>query len=154
MKLTEEQSQKVADNHNLIYWYINYASLDFEEWYDLLAIELCYTVQKWEESRGSLGNYFKLRADGLVYKERRKAMAKKRLVNKVEYIDEIDYDLPSVHMEDNLDFEEWLNGEFGQIIKMKYEGYSQTEIALHLGVSQSHVSKTLKKIRRDFHEVN
>lgn len=38
-KLTPEQSQLAADNHNLIYWFMQKHNLD-EEWYDVLAIGL------------------------------------------------------------------------------------------------------------------
>ncbi len=150
MRLTEEQANIVAENHSLIYWYIHLARLDIEEWYDLLAIELCYTVQKYDESKGSLGNYFKLRADGLVYKEYRKSQAKKRLSQSVQFFDNIDYlESPDIS-DDNMNFQEAVSGEHGEILKMKYEGYTQTEIAEVLGVSQSHISKILKKVRKTY----
>jgi len=60
MKLTPEQSQIVADNHDLIYWYANMKHLDCEEWYDLLAIALCQAVIKHDPQRGTLATYFNM----------------------------------------------------------------------------------------------
>ena len=156
MRLTEEQKQIVEDNHNLIYWYIKIANLDYQEWYDLLAIELCYTVMKYDESKGSLSNYFKMRADGLVYKEYRKSQAQKRYHVDLEYIDNIYSDVKdelegyaSTNSSDT-EVRDLFKGEYGEIMRMKYEGYSQTEIAEALGCSQSYVSKILKKLRNKY----
>ena len=159
MRLTEEQQKIVEDNHNLIYWYINYANLDFQEWYDLLAIELCYTVMKHDESKGTLSTYFKLRADGLVYKEYRKSQAQKRFHFDAEYIDAT-HSNTGDHLDNRIaiadtetEVHDLFKGEYGEIMKLRYEGYSQTEIAEKLGVSQSYVSKILKKLR-DEHVFN
>ena len=40
-RLNDEQRQFVAENHNLIYSFLNSNKLDIEEWYDLAAIGLC-----------------------------------------------------------------------------------------------------------------
>jgi RNA polymerase sigma factor (sigma-70 family) len=153
MKLTEEQQQVVADNHNLIYWYANLAGLKLADWYDLLAIELCITVIKYEEGKGSLSNYFKLRADGMVYKEYRKSQSQKRLATVIQYTENVHQIQDPESIEDKYDLKELMDVENGAIIKMKYEGYTQTEMARELGVSQSYVSKILKKLRDD-HEVD
>jgi RNA polymerase sigma factor (sigma-70 family) len=42
-----------------------------------------------------------------------------------------------------------LDGEYGDIIRLKYMGYTQSEISEYLGVSQSQISKILKKVRDD-----
>lgn len=152
MKLTQEQSDLVEKNHNLIYWYAHTSGLNLSDWYDLLAIELCYTVMKYDASKGSLGNYYKLRADGLVYKEYRKSQAQKRLTQEVAFIDNY-HNVPDggdLRMEREL--MEMLEGENGDILKLKMSGYTQTEIAKLLGVSQSFVSNALKKMRTIYND--
>ena len=77
MTLTKEQQDIITENHNLIYWYIQLKHLDITEWYDLLALELCYTVAKYNPEKGSLSNYYKMRADNLVRKEYSKSQLRK-----------------------------------------------------------------------------
>lgn len=153
MKLTEEQSKIVAENHSLIYWYINLKHLNIEDYYDLLAIELCNTVLKHDPTRGTLTTYFKLRADGLMHKEYKKKRALKRTGSVIQYIEEIMNDVGIKYNDEQMEITEWMNVENGDILKLKSQGYSQTEIANELGVSQSYVSKILKKLRKDYDEL-
>ena len=156
MKLTEEQSKMVEENHNLIYWYIHKVNLDIEEWYDLLAIELCYAVKLYDPSRGSFTNYFKVRADGAVYKEYRKNNAQKRICNELSYIENIET-IPledTVILEESLEFQEFADKTNREILELKYNGYTQKEIAEKLQVSQSYISKILKKMRKQYDEFN
>lgn len=174
VKLNDEQRDLVEANHKLIYWYINLKNLDIQEWYDILAIELCYTVMKYNEERGSLSTYFKMRADGLVYKEYRKNMAQKRAHTEEYYIDGVAYGDEVYHSPDrevnkhdngfksrfsesysapqqvDAEVKDLFSGENGDILKLKYEGYSQAEIGAALGYSQSHVSKILKGLRKTY----
>lgn len=155
--LTPEQSRIVEENHNLIYWYISMKqkmgiNLELDEWYDLLAIELCYTVMKYDESRGSLANYFKLRCDALISKEYRKSQTQKRVHIGVSYIDEMSMmDTPK---EDSslvwVDFINSIPEQDRPIVKMIYDGYTQKEVATMLGVTQSYVSKILKRIGKEY----
>lgn len=144
MRLTPEQSEIVANNEKLIYWYLNLKGLDIDEWYDLLAIELCKTIIKHDVSLGSLANYFKIRCDGIVSKEFRKRNAKKRYHVPVEYADEcngelIDFDLIAL--------EQFIENSNCDVLKLKFQGYSQKEIAEIIGISQSQVSRILGEIR-------
>lgn len=152
MKLTEEQAKLVEENHNLIYWYANMKHLDLEEWYDLLAIELCNTVLKYNPERGSLANYFKLRADGLTQKEYKKKQALKRSGTTIQYIDEVTSNDPADSMENMLELDEFMDSENRDILRLKSYGYPQEEIANMLGVSQSYVSKILKKLKKVYYE--
>jgi len=158
IKLTDEQSKKVEDNIALIYWYAGLKGLDLEEWYGLLAIELCKTVVQHEPKKGSLANYFKMRCDFLMIKEYRKTTMQKRTHNGLEDLEDIYTDdenllqLSRDYNEDvmeTLKLQELLEGEHGEIIRLKYYGYTQSEISDLLGISQSQVSKILKKVRDD-----
>lgn len=149
MKLTEEQQRIVEENYKLIFWYANMKHLNLEEWYDLLAIELCYAVMKHKVEKGSLSTYFKLRADGLVYKESKKARTLKRTCTEVGFIENIHSNRETT--DELLELEEWVGVENKDIIRMKYDGYTQTEIAREIGVSQSYVSKVLRKTKEDYY---
>lgn len=152
MQLTKEQSQVVADNHNLIFWYINMKHLDINEYYDLLAIELCNTAMKYNPDRGSFATYFKLRADGIIYKEYRKTQAQKRLHIKVPLLDNLHTLIDDGDITDSIELQELLDGEHGEIVRLRIEGYSQTEIAEIMDTNQSKISKILKKLKGEYEE--
>ena len=152
MQLTKEQSQVVADNHNLIFWYINMKHLDINEYYDLLAIELCNTAMKYNPDRGSFATYFKLRADGIIYKEYRKTQAQKRLHVKVPLLDNLHTMIDDGDITDSIELQELLDGEYGEIVRLRIEGYSQTEIAEIMDTNQSKISKILKKLKGEYEE--
>lgn len=144
MVLTDEQRKIVEENHKLIYWYANKRGLSIDDWYGLLAIELCCAVIKHKPEQGSLANYYKLRCDGLVSKEWRKTMTQKRdgLISILD--DELvgeSYDNSGISLEMLIEEAD------SDILNLKIQGYSQKEIAEELGVSQSYVSRALKEIR-------
>ena len=161
MKLTEQQSKIVADNHKLIYWIANLKGLHIDEYYDLLAIELCKTVQKYKPDKGGLPNFYKLRVEYMLGNEFQKRQAQKRAHQGVYDIEEnfgdditltqLSYDYNEDIMESIL-LKELTEGEFGDIIRLKWQGYSQSEIAEILGVSQGYISKALKKVRDELDE--
>jgi DNA invertase Pin-like site-specific DNA recombinase len=128
--------------------------LDLEEWYDLLAIELCNAVIKHDAERGSLANYFKLRADSLLYKEHKKRISAKRSGATVQYIDDITNDDSLGTVSDMLELDEFMDLENGDILRLKAQGYTQSEIADKLGVSQSYISKILKKLKKVYYETD
>jgi len=151
MRLTDEQRIIVTENHKLIYWMINRKHLEMAEYYDLLALELCYAVAKHDPSRGSLANYYKLRCEGVLYKEYRKSQAQKRthLTETLEsnftvpiYDDYSAFKL----IEDIIDDPNYL------IFMLKSTGYSQCEIAKKLNISQSFVSKIIFKFMKNYKE--
>lgn len=155
MTLTKEQQDLVADNHNLIYWYIQMKRLDVSEWYDLLAIELCYTVAKFNPEKGSLSNYFKMRCDNLVKKEYSKTQLKKNKgLEPLCYNDELynsGYDDSGMVLK--ADIQSLFDGENGEILRLRAEGYTQSEIAEKLGVTQSYISKIIEKKRREYYGI-
>lgn len=152
-KLTDKERQMVEDNEKLIYWYANKKNLDTDEWYGLLAIELCKTVRKYNPDRGSLSTYFKLRADIMVY---RKMQEKYRSGELYDYeIDESQHEDESVEVFDKVDSDialedllESLETDRDRIIiRMKLDGYTQKEIAEETGLTQQGVGWVLRKVR-------
>lgn len=152
LKLTQEESKIVEDNHNLIYWVANKLNLDLEEWYGLLAIELCIAVQKHKPERGSLSNYYLLRSRGLRYKEIKKSQSLKNEHISINYIEGMYPCTDYGSIEENYEINEWLNSDRYGILEMKADGYTQKEIATELGVSQSYVSKILKRIKEEYYD--
>ena len=151
MKLTSEQSLIVEQNHNLIYWYANMRHIDIQEWYDLLAIELCLAVQKFNPEKSSLSNYYKIRCDNLVAKEYTKSQYQKNAHNgHVEMEDHINMEAPD-DLGELLDLNILFEGPFGEIIRLKADGYTQSEIAHMVGVTQSYVSKVITKVKEDYY---
>lgn len=150
MRLTEEQAKIVEENHSLIFWYLHKMNLNIEDWYDLLAIELCNSVMKHDASRGSLANYFKLRCDGVVSKEYRKSKSLKRAHEKIRYVENVHGVEDPFDLTAHIELKEILNGPYGKLLTMKYEGYTQTEMAKELGISQTYVSKMLRQLREDW----
>ena len=152
-KLTDKERQMVEDNEKLIYWYANKKNLDLDEWYGLLAIELCKTVRKYNPDRGSLSTYFKLRADIMVY---RKMQEKYRSGELYDYeIDESQHEDESVEVFDKVDSDialedllESLETDRDRIIiRMKLDSYTQKEIAEETGLTQQGVGWVLRKVR-------
>lgn len=154
MKLTEEQQKQVEENHNLIYWYANKYKVNLDEYYDILAIELCNAIMKHDPEKGTLANYFRMRSEGAIYKEYRKTQAQKRIPQGVEFIENVHH-IPNVDdMIDELEIKEWLNKENSEILKLRVMGYSQSEIAEKIGMSQNYVCGVLRKLRRKYDETH
>ena len=51
--LTAAQQELAAENHNLIYFFAKVYDLDFDEYYDLLAIGLCRAAKLFDPSHGA-----------------------------------------------------------------------------------------------------
>lgn len=153
MKLTPEQQKLVEENHNLIYGYLRDRHLDHDEWYDLLAIELCYAVMYLNPEKSILSTYFYLRADSRVGKVYRDGNRKKRKSNgNVSYNDALHNEVLMDEMAEELEIREWIEAEGNEILKLKYSGLNQTQIAHQLGISQARVSNVLKEFRKEYRE--
>ena len=149
MRLTEEQKKIVEENHNLIYSFAHSKKLNLEYWYDILAIELCKSVIKHDPTKATLSTLFYLKANRTVIMEMNKINAKKRMCEQLttelfpNQIIGTDDDFDNVALNDEL-----VSSKYYPILKLKYEGYSQKEIAEMLDISQSQVSRALKEARR------
>ena len=152
MVLTEQQKELVEKNHNLIYWVLNKYNLEMSEYYDLLAIELCHTIMKYDSKKGSLSNYYKMRCDSLLKREYAKQSANKNSNNGLYPLTDYNDGADELNVEDIVELEDMFNGEYGEILRMKAHGYNQSEIAEHFGCTQSYVSKLLSKLREDFYD--
>ena len=124
--------------------------LDVDEYYGLLAIELCHTVHKFKPEKGSLSNYYKLRCESVLKNEYAKSMALKNTNNGVVPLTEYTDLCSGINVEELVEIEEMFDGEYGELLRMKMQGYNQSEIAEAFGVTQSYVSKLLAKLKEEY----
>ena len=163
--MTQEQRKLVEENHKLIYYTLNKYKLNPEEYYDILAIGLCKAAIKFDPERSKFSTF----AIKVMYNEflqhDRNENANKRKENKntlslnyimrdpqnqyrkCEFVDlltdwrEPFMDVIHMNLNDILTKQELL------VCKLSYDDYNQTQIAEKLGVTQSYVSRLLKKAR-------
>lgn len=163
--MTQEQRKLVEKNHNLIYHTLHKYKLNEEEYYDILAIGLCKAAIKFDPERSKFSTF----AVKVMYNEflihDRDENANKRKANKntlslnhrikdpknesrtCEFGDlltdgrEPFMDVIHMHLPDILTNQELL------VCKLSYDDYNQTQIAEKLGVTQSYVSRLLKRAR-------
>lgn len=152
-KLTEEEKVLVEENHNLIYWVANLKDLDIDEWYGLLAEELCITIQKHDPTKSKLSWFYKQRVDWRVHSEFEKTQAKKVLPMDL-YADHEDYDTGIEDDEfDLIEFEPWLktlSDEDREIVRLRYLGHTMREVADELGCSRGKVMWVMKRLRDEY----
>lgn len=158
MKLNDEQRRLVEDNHNLIYGFIHKRGLNVDNWYDIIAIELCKTIMDYNPDRGAMSTYFYMRCDSKVKNMYRRSNAKKRTHNGIVNLEEKEYTQIDTmnHRVEELKEQKLLqdlledNPENAEMLLLLYEGYTQYEVADMIGMSQAQVSRRLKKIKRRF----
>lgn len=151
IKLTDKQSQIVEDNHNLIYGFAHKKGLDINEWYGQLALELCRAVYYWNEDRGSLSTYYYMRAETMLMLDHQRRNYQKRVAN--EDVSELNLDIlydDSDKINERIILDEIKKLGDSRVIQMRYEGYSQEEIATELGVTQPTISRMLDKTLEEY----
>lgn len=137
----------VEDNHNLIYSFIHSRGLCVEEWYGILAIELCESVIYWNENRGSLATFFYIRGDNAVSLEINKRNFHKRKANEDTLELKLDLLPHETHPHPLVEIMQYGHED---IILMKYKGYTQQEIADKIGVSQKTISNRLSRVLEEY----
>ena len=164
--MTEEQKKLAEDNHNLIYYYgkkLNWTQEHMEEMYGHLAEALCmaainYNPKKFKTRFSTVALKYMQLTDWQIH---RLSTMKKRsgvlisynntmlLDNKeVEFLDTL-YGDEDVWDKLNLIDLSYLPEQLRRIAYLSYLGYDQTEIGEKLGITQSLVSRKLKKIRKE-----
>ena len=165
--MTEAQKKLAEENHSLIYFYArkyNISKQDFDDMYGILAIGLCKAARDYDESRGSA---FSTVAMGYMLNECRNAYRCDKYKNGKlsicsynnifplsddggtnEYIDVIE-GKDDVWDDINLIEFKQFNEQLRKIAYLSYLGYNQQEIAKEMGITQSLVSRKLKKIRKE-----
>ena len=165
--MTEEQKKLAEENHSLIYFYArkyHISKKDFEDMYGILAIGLCKAARDYDESRGSA---FSTVAMGYMLNECRNAYRCDKYKNgklnicsynnifplsdddgTAEYINVIE-GKSDVWDDINLIEFNQFDEQLRKIAYLSYLGYNQQEIAEKVEITQSLVSRKLKKIRKE-----
>ena len=165
--MTEEQKKLAEENHNLIYFYArkyHISKQDFEDMYGILAIALCKAARDYDESRGIA---FSTLAMGYMLNECRNAYRCDKYRNgklsicsynnifqfsdedgTTEYLDMLEGKQDVWDDVNLIEFTQF-NDQLRKIAYLSYLGYNQQEIAKEMGITQSLVSRKLKKIRRE-----
>lgn len=149
-KLTNEQSKLVEDNEKLIPWFCHKYHLNIEEWYGTLAIVLCQSAKEYDENKGAFSTYFAMRAFSKMSKEFHRSKAQRNYHKDEVLLDEVAQshnDIIDVDMD--ITIADWIAKDDSGILKLKYDGYTQSEIAETIGKSQKYVSMKLKELRKD-----
>ena len=165
--LSKDQQDLVSDNHNLIYSYANKMNLDINEYYGLLAIGLCKAAKTYDPNRGyafSTYAYYVMRTE--CYQYWRHLSGGNQIPEELIF----SYNAPLSDEDDGKDYIERINDIFGtyqlnttgvevkeflesltkkekQIIFEKMHGYTQKEIAIHIGKSQTIVCRMVNRIK-------
>ena len=165
--MTEEQKKLAEENHNLIYFYArkyHRSKRDFEDMYGILAIGLSKAARDYDESRGRA---FSTVAMGYMLNECRNAYRCDKYRNgklsicsynnivplpdeegTTEYIDMIEGKQDVWDDVNLIEFTKF-NDQLRKIAYLSYLGYDQKEIGEQVGITQSLVSRKLKKIRKE-----
>jgi len=157
-KLTDEQKKIVEENHNLIYGVAKKFHLNIDDWYGVLAIELCKSVLHHNPERGKLSTYYYMRAGSVILNEITKSKTQKRQHEGMEdlsYLENVETG-NTVFENDETIFalRDWFsNEEYGDILKYKLQGYTQREIAELMEMKPHQVKSMLKMAREDYEHV-
>lgn len=163
--MLEEQKKLVEENHNLIYFTLSKYRLNPEEYYDILAIGLCKAAMNFDQEKSKFSTFaMKVMFNEFAQYDRNENSNRRR-ANKntlslnyriedskneghmCEFGDlltdgrEPFMDVVHMYLPDILTKKELL------VCQLSYNGYDQTQIGEKLGVTQSYVSRLLKKAR-------
>lgn len=163
--LDEQQKKIVAENHNLIYYALSKYGLNPEEYYDILAIGLCKAAIAFDPDRSKFSTFAMkiMYTEFLQHNRNENAVRRKANNNTLS----LNYKLNDPRNEGHIcEFGELLTDgrePFMDVVHMylpdiltkkellvcqlSYAGYNQTQIGEKLGITQSRVSRLLKKAR-------
>ena len=164
MKLTKEQQKLVEDNHSLIYYYARKHNLKIEEYYDTLAMALCYAAYHYDPKKGAFStialntmrlkmcNHFrnehllkrKIPKENICYYEESFALdeflppyeaAEKEALEKIVSTDVV-----------NKIFS-LLNDKEKQTVELLLQGYNRREVSKILNITSQNIYVRVKKIK-------
>ena len=165
-KMTEAQKELVVKNHALIFGCLKKYNMSEEEGYGLAAIGLCEAALKYNKEIGAFSTYaYRVMGNKIMEEFRKSRRSFNFRHNTVSYYsqtagdkecsfefietlgDETNVEFLAVNRVFIEDIVKILSSKEKEILKMQAVGFSQNEIAEHLGISQPSVSHLLKTIR-------
>ena len=164
MKLTKEQQKLVEDNHSLIYFYAKKYNVSIEDYYDVLALALCYAASNYDPKKGAFSTlaiksmHFKMQNE-FAYNTKQSQIP----------IDKMTYYENSRNLENTIPLNEsperivigrmsyndkWNNilnltnnEKHKNILRYKLQGLTCQEIGKKVNITHQNVSHTLRKIK-------
>lgn len=164
MILNDKQRKLVEDNHSLIYWYAGKYKVPIEEYYDVLAMALCYAAYNYDESKGAFSTlaiktmYFKMQHEFSYNTKKSKIPIDKIMHYENTYQMEnmiTSHDSPERITICKLSYNNMLNKilnltdneKHKKIIMYRLQGLTVQEIGKKVNISHQNVSCTLKRIK-------
>ena len=171
MKLTKEQQKLVADNHNLIYYYAKKHNVSLDEYYDTLALALCYAASNYDSSKASFSTLAMKTMDLKIQSAYTHDTRKKRVPNDMIVYYENTWTMedlvvsnvsPEIQVVTKYHNDEIVNKMLDllddkrdrQILYYKLNGLTQTEIGEKFNITHQSVSRILKNIRIKIKDAN
>ena len=162
-KLNDEQKKLVEDNIGLLYYCLKKHSID-EEYYGTLALGLCKAACSYDSSKGKFSTFAIMCMLNEYKCELRKDKASKRVPEYLcssvytniqtstgdENLTVLDTIIGKLDVWDDiicLDFS-LLTMQEKQIVNLLYQDHNQSEIGRMIGVSQSVISRKIKRIAK------
>lgn len=148
--MTEQQKKLVEENEKLIYSFAHMYKLNVDDWYGILAIVLCNASFIYDDSKGKFSTLFYCLARQRFLNEIQTNSRFKRNHGQRVPFYEADVMCTDRRFEERellQSYKEVLTEEEFGIIMLKYEGYTQSEIAIMMNTTQSNISSKLIKIR-------
>lgn len=162
MRLTDEQRKIVEDNYGLVYGVMEkYNLMGDDEWESLFSLELCKAVYYHNPKISELSTYFYNRCKFLRLKTldftRRNIRCNIGVDESLVFLDNEDFQ--HISLMENDDDEDYLFQQLldqfpndKELLTLKYEGYSQSEISKMLDISQATISRRLNNIKIEWED--
>lgn len=170
MQLTDEQRQIATDNHGLIGKYLNdhKSTMEYEDWYDILAIGLCQAARSYNPERGAFSTFaYKCMSIEVAKIQRYNNKNRQRFQENILYfnscIDEngeycgdyLENQAPRCNSVENKVLSEYILNEYlrdkrassqvRKILDLSSRGYTQQEIADMIGCTRANISRVKKE---------
>lgn len=171
MKLSEEKRKFAEKNHNLIYYYLHSRNLNYEEFYDIVAIGLCKAAKSYDPTKGftfsafackcmynEVGNYLAKESkrfgikdtsllsldDAIPNREEDKDSLVINTIESASYLPESE--IEAKMMEETLDA--ILTDQERQVFHYRLESYNQSAIGRKMGLSRQRVNTLMGQIKK------
>lgn len=164
MKLTKEQQKLVEDNHSLIYFYAKKYKVSIEDYYDVLALALCYAASNYNPKKGAFSTLaiktmnFKMMSE-FAYNTKQSQIP----IDKITYYENprnLENTIPLNEsperiVVDRISYNDKLNNilnltnneKHKNILKYRLQGLTCKEIGKKVNITHQNVSMTLKKLK-------
>lgn len=159
--LTDEQRRLVEDNHDLIYWFMTKHKLDFDTFYSYAAEGLCRAAAAYNTDKGEFSTFAHrcmLNAVRSYRKDKKRTTRDAAgctivsLQSKAVGSDGEEIEIGELLVSIEQDTDDWidakdalkriisaLDSRSAKIVMMKAYGYTNQEIADHIGVSRERI---------------